>query len=210
MSHPRLEQRFLSSTRGRIVALLRRAGGTVNELADTLGLTDNAVRGHLATLERDGLVAQDGLRRGTSKPSYAYRLTPVGEELFPMAYGLVLRELLDVMANRLPPEAIAAALRETGARLAAAQPVSDVEPAARVERAVALLGELGGLAEATPRAEGGWTIQGFSCPLAAAVPGHPEVCALAEQLLASVTGLPVSEHCERGDRPCCRFEVAAD
>jgi predicted ArsR family transcriptional regulator len=206
----RVDRRFSSSTRGQIALLLRRAARTVNELAQQLDLTDNAVRAHLATLERDGLVAQEGLRRGASKPSYAYHLTTAGEDLFPKAYGLVLRELLDVMSNRLPPEAITAALRETGARLAAAQPIADAAPAARVERAVALLGELGGLAEATPRADGGWTIQGFSCPLAAAVPGHPEVCALAEQLLASVTGLPVSEHCERGDRPCCRFEVAGD
>jgi predicted ArsR family transcriptional regulator len=210
MPTTRAEQRFWGSTRGQIALLLRRAARTVNELAQQLDLTDNAVRAHLATLERDGLVAQEGRRRGASKPSYAYQLTPAGEDLFPKAYGLVLRELLDVMSNRLPPEAIEAALRETGARLAATQPISDGAPAARVERAVALLGNLGGLAEATPRAEGGWTIQGFSCPLAAAVPGHPEVCALAEQLLASVTGLPVSEHCERGERPCCRFEVAAD
>jgi predicted ArsR family transcriptional regulator len=205
----RSDQRFGASTRGRIVGLLRRAGRTVNELADTLGLTDNAVRGHLATLERDGLVTQTGLRRGASKPSYAYQLTADGEALFPKAYGLVLRELLDVLAGSLSPEALTVALRATGARLAAMQPPMSAAPAERIDRAVALLGELGGLAEASPRADGGWTIQGFSCPLAAVASSHPEACALAEQLLASVTGLPVTEHCAHGERPCCRFEVAA-
>lgn len=207
----RQQQRFLTTTRGQIVGLLRRASRTVNELADALGLTDNAVRAHLATLERDGLVAQAGVRRSASKPAYAYQLTSDGEDLFPKAYGLVLRELLDALAERLPPEALDATLRAAGARLAAAHAAPDADPAARVERAVALLGELGGLAE-LERRDDGWVIQGYSCPLAAAVPGHPEVCALAEQLLSSATGLSVCERCqrsERGDQPRCCFEIAA-
>ena len=59
-------QRFFTSTRGRIVTLLRRASRTVDELAAALDLTDNAVRAHLATLERDGIVQQRGARRGGS------------------------------------------------------------------------------------------------------------------------------------------------
>src|SRR5262245_13833383 len=65
-------QRFFASTRGRIITLLRRASRTVDELAQVLGLTDNAVRAHLNTLERDGFVQQRGARRGNSKPSYVY------------------------------------------------------------------------------------------------------------------------------------------
>jgi len=71
-----LNQRFLESTRGRIVTLLRRNNHTVEELAQELALTDNAVRAHLATLERDGIVQQRGVRRGSGKPSYVYDLTP--------------------------------------------------------------------------------------------------------------------------------------
>jgi predicted ArsR family transcriptional regulator len=51
-----LDRTFFESTRGRIVALLRRTGLTVDELAQELGLTANGVRAHLATLERDGIV----------------------------------------------------------------------------------------------------------------------------------------------------------
>ena len=69
-------QRFFTSTGGRIITLLRRASRTVDELAQALGLTDNAVRAHLATLERDGFVKQRGVRRGSSKPAYVYDLAP--------------------------------------------------------------------------------------------------------------------------------------
>ena len=92
-------QRFFSSTRGRIVVLLRRASRTVDELAQALDLTDNAVRTHLTTLERDGIVQQRGERRSTSKPAHVYDLTPAAEQLFPKAYGPVLQRLLAVLAQ---------------------------------------------------------------------------------------------------------------
>ena len=55
-------QRLLKSTRGQILALLRTGNRTVNELAAILNLTDNAVRAHLVSLERDGLAQQHGTR----------------------------------------------------------------------------------------------------------------------------------------------------
>jgi predicted ArsR family transcriptional regulator len=117
----RLDRKFFESTRGRIVVLLRRAGGTVEELARELGLTDNGVRAHLATLERDGIVRQRGsVRRGSGggKPAYVFELTPDAEELFPKAYEPVLLRLLDVMSERLGPGDSEALLRAVGRSLA--------------------------------------------------------------------------------------------
>ena len=90
------DQRFFGSTHGRIVTLLRRSGRTVEGLAHALGLTDNGVRAHLATLERGGIVQQRGtVSRGGGKPAYVYELTPEAEEdLFPKAYRPVLRQIL--------------------------------------------------------------------------------------------------------------------
>lgn len=45
-------ERVFKTTRGKIVHLLRIRQYTVNELAAELDLTDNAVRAHLAGLER--------------------------------------------------------------------------------------------------------------------------------------------------------------
>src|SRR5260221_10605998 len=111
-------QRFFASTRGRIVTLLRRSSHTVEELAQALDLTDNAVRAHLATLERDGVVQQNGARRGSGKPAYVYSLTPEAEQLFPKAYGPVLHELLDVLRQEMTTEEVDALMRTTGRRIA--------------------------------------------------------------------------------------------
>jgi predicted ArsR family transcriptional regulator len=101
-----------------------------------------------------------------------------------------------------------ALVAEVGARLAAAFPRASGDLYARAEAAVAVLGELGGIAEA--RVDGGMaSIRGFGCPLREAVDGNPEVCRIAAALLSEVVGYEVTECCDRGDAPSCRFTFAA-
>ena len=208
---PPWDQKFFRSTRGRIVTLLRRSGCTVEELARELGLTDNGVRAHLATLERDGIVRQRGsVRRGSGggKPAYVYELTPEAEELFPKAYEPVLRRLLDVLSERVGTEGTDAVLRTVGRRIAEERVVSVDDVRSRLEVAAGVLNELGGLAEVAEH-NGGLVIRGYSCPLAAVTPEHPEVCHMAETLLAELAGVPIHEHCDRDEsHPRCCFEVA--
>jgi len=203
------DQKFFESTRGQLVTLLRRGGRTVEELAQVLVLTDNGVRAHLATLERDGLVQQRGsVRRssGGGKPAYVYELTSEAENLFPKAYEPVLHRLLDVLSERMGPEESEMLLRAVGNRLAEGQTVPEDGIHVRLEAAVAVLNELGGLAELEER-DGSFVIRGYSCPLATVTPNHPEVCRLAESLVTELAGIPVYEHCDRGERPRCCFEV---
>ena len=70
MAGMRRDERFFSTTHGRMVVLLRRAARTVDDLAGLLDVTANAVPAQLPVLERDGLVQQHGLRRGQAKPAY--------------------------------------------------------------------------------------------------------------------------------------------
>src|SRR5438046_9835246 len=94
---------FFASTRGQIITLLRRSSRTVEELAQALDLTHTAVRAHLATLERDGLVQHHSERRGSGKPSAVYDLAPAAEYLFPKAYSQLLYQLLGVRPDQMQP-----------------------------------------------------------------------------------------------------------
>lgn len=201
-------QRFLTTTRGQVVVLLRRGLSTVEELASALQLTDNAVRAHLAALERDGLVAQNGLRRGTGKPSYTYVLTPDAESLFPKAYGALLNLLLDVLAERMTPEEMAGLMRDVGHRLAESIPPPAGDLRQRVAAATELLGDIGGMARVEDSADG-LAIVGRGCPLARAVEGHPNACYLAETMLTDLIGAPVRQVCDTAALHC-RFEIAAN
>ena len=205
------DEKFFESTRGRMVTLLRRSGRTVEDLAGALGLTDNGVRAHLAVLERDGIVRQRGsVRRGSGggKPAYVYELTLEAEDLFPKAYEPALRLLLDVLSERLGLEESEALLRSVGRRLVEGKALPTRGTRARLEAAAGVLNELGGLAELEEQ-DGTLVIRGYSCPLAAVTPDHPEVCRMAEELVAEVAGVQVHERCDRSERPRCCFEVAS-
>jgi len=63
-------------TRALVLALLREGAWSVDDLAERLGLTDNAVRFHLDALERAGTVEKGALRRSGSvgQPAVIYSL----------------------------------------------------------------------------------------------------------------------------------------
>jgi predicted ArsR family transcriptional regulator len=198
-------ERFAGSTRGRIVALLRRSRSTVNELAEALGLTDNGVRSHLTALERDGLVEQVAtVRQGVGKPAYLYGLTSAGEALPSKAYIPALDLLLGVMEDRLGRERTEALLEEAGRRAA---PPASGGLRERVEAAAALLVALGGDVEVEEVEGGGYRLRGHGCPLGWVVSGHPGACRLAEAMVEGVVGAPVRECCAKGEHPSCRFEI---
>lgn len=199
------DRRFFASTRGQVLILLRKGAGTVDDVARALGLSDNAVRAHLAALARDGLVRQSGVFRGGGKPAYVYTLTEVADRLFPKPYDTVLGLLLDVLTEWLSRSEQEAALQEVGHRLARGMPPASGAPRTRLLAAVEALNELGGLAELEEQ-DGRVVIRGLNCPLAGVVAGHPGACALAATLVSDITGLPFEAHCEQGERPRCRFE----
>ena len=202
------DKRFFESTRGQIVTILRGAPGTVEDLAKKLSLTDNAVRAHLSTLERDGLVRQSGLRRGPRKPHFTYVLTDEADRLFPKAYDALLNQLIAVLKTRLSPPEIEDALREVGRSMAATAPAGqNANLETRVQSALKVLEAIGGAGEVV-KEEDKFVIEGTGCPLAAAVAVHPEVCRLAESLVAEIVKAPVHEQCDRTGRPKCRFEIS--
>ena len=210
MQRPGWNKRLLASTRGRILALLRSENRTVNDLAAALHLTDNAVRAHLLSLERDGLVQQYGTRPGKRKPHAAYGLSTEAEHVFPKAYGPLLAHFVTVLSNRLTAPALRATMREIG-RAIAADYLDRWKGRSRRERinaALGLLHDLGGLAKIDER-DGRQFIYGRNgCPLAAVTADHPEACLIVESLLSKVIGVPAKKCCEYGETPRCCFELA--
>ena len=201
------DRRFLASTRGRILTLLRRQTHTVDDLADTLDLSDNAVRSQLQTLERDGLVAYESTRRGPGKPAHLYRLAPDAERVFPKSYAAVLDNLLQVLGERLPPEELEAALDEVGQRLARTVPPLTGSTEERIPGIIEALAGIGGLAE-LDASGASLVIQGYDCPISRAVQGYSGSCRVLQAMLETVLEQPVTEACDKSNPPRCRFIIA--
>jgi predicted ArsR family transcriptional regulator len=201
-------ERLFKSTRGKILNLLRERECTVNELAEELHLTDNAVRAHLASLERDRLVAQSGFRSGVRKPHTTYALGPDAEQIFPKAYGRLVSLLMSIFSRQIKPRNLRTGMRAAGRKVAQEYlgALRGKTRQQRIDAAVGVLKELGGAASFREE-HGKHFIYGNGCPIAAATANHPEACLLAESLLTEIIGSLVKEHCIRGPVPACRFEV---
>ncbi len=128
-----------------------------------------------------------------------------GEQLFPKAYGPVLQHVLEILSERMPSDKVETLLCEVGRRIAARWNIPSGELRMRLEAAVEVLNELGGMAE-LEEVDGHSCIRGYSCPLADVV-GHPAVCRLVETLLAELVGVPVQEQCEYDGMSRCCFTV---
>jgi len=208
MKHIGWRGRLFKSTRGKILNLLRTQERTVNELAEELHLTDNAVRAHLASLERDRLVTQSGMKPGVRKPHTTYALGPEAEQLFPKAYGRLVSLLMSIFSRQIKPRNLRAGMRAAGQAVANEHlhDLRDKTRQQRIDAALGVLKELGGAARFKEE-DGKHFIYGNGCPIAAATANHPEACLLAESLLTELIGSPVKQHCVRGPTPSCRFEV---
>jgi predicted ArsR family transcriptional regulator len=208
MKPQRWRERLLASTRGQILALLRTEARTVNELAALLKLTDNAVRAHLVSLERDGLIQRHGSRRGTRKPHISYGLSADAEQIFPKAYGALLNHFVASISRRLDRPDLRASMREVGRSLAKEQPdgLNKKSSQERLAIALDLLKKLGG--EATYHADGKKFIRSNHCPIAAITAHYPDACLIVETFLSQIIGARVKQRCEQGISPRCCFELA--
>lgn len=199
--------RLLGETQARVLGLLRRSRHSISSLAEALGLTDNAVRLHIAALHRDGIIEPVGTQRDTGgKPARLYGLTRDGEELFPKAYALVLGKLIDEIVRTDGRARAVKLLRAVGAQAAAGAP-RGTSPKRRIEAAAQVFRSLGSDADVQKTGEG-WRLQAYGCPLSTVTAGRPELCELGKALVEEIVGEPVTECCQRGEHPRCGFEIA--
>lgn len=198
-------ERPTNDSRTAILTLLCAAHRRVGELAAALGISESAVRVHLREMEREGLVRYETVRGSVGKPAHEYRLAPAGEALLSRAYLPFLQQVLGAVRARLDDAETERLFRAAGRGLAPPER-PDGALRSRVDQAVGLMGELGGVGMVEERA-GELVIRGRCCPLAAIVPEHPQACAAMEAMLAEFIGAPVRAECDVDGRPSCRFVV---
>ena len=201
----------VDATRDRLLALLRESAWIVDDLAERLGVTDNAVRFHLDALEHSGTVRKERVRKigVVGQPASVYSLSPGGEEAFSRAYAPVLMACLEELRDRTSGPQVVAFLKRVGKRLARGFSQSEGPLSSRVNGASDLLNALGGITS-VEKSGGTYRIVGRACPLSRAVEADHCVCAAVTSLVAEVVGAEVTERCDRSGRPKCCFEISSD
>jgi len=196
------------STRDRIIRLLLKEQQTVETLAQALGVTRNAVRAQIALLQRDRIVEVQGELKKNRRPAAVYGIRADAEVGPSLAYAAVLAELVRVLRDRLPTRQFGSVMRTVGSGMAAAHPRPSGSVQERVDGALHVLHALGARADLR-RKNGTLVIEGSGCPISRVVQTDERACKVMEVFLAGLTGLPVTERCEHGERPNCRFEIEA-
>jgi len=204
------EDRFFQSTRGKIVAeLRRRRSASAVDLASAFGLSPNAIRQQLVLLERDGLVVEKSVRRGPTKPTYEFSLTSEAEKLFPQQYdkmlGAVLREVREQFGNSGVSAVFGGIARRSVERVK--HKLTSEEPEEKVAQLTDFLRRNGVAAEYS-LIDGGFALSEHNCPYSKVVKEHPEVCAVIHQVLDETMG---GEHVQTESLATggseCRFEI---
>jgi DeoR family suf operon transcriptional repressor len=178
---------------------------TAKELAAGLGVSLNAVRHHLKELEAEGLVRYERENRGVGAPVFLYRLSALGEALFPRRYEEALNGLLDHLVEREGREAAVAHLQgyfgTIARRLTGALEGAPAED--RLKVVARALSDEGYMAEGIADAAGG-TLTEHNCAISAVAARFPEICAAEARFLADVLKAEVArrEHMLSGCTTC--------
>jgi len=174
--------------RGEILVQVKKAQPvTAKELADSFGVSANAVRRHLKELEAEGLVVYGREQRGTGAPTYTYRLTGNGERLFPTQYGEALTDILSLVAQSSGREAVREMFAERFR--GQAESIRTELAGATLEEKVAALVELlsqQGFMAAWSAESGELKLAQHNCAVRTAAERFPEICAAEADFLREV------------------------
>src|SRR5687768_9420090 len=110
---------LLTGQRRRIIELLQRKPMSAQEIADSLGVTHNAVRAHLAVLVQAALVREAGRRKGSNRPTVVYELAPRAESALSAAYVPFVAHLLRALGAQMTSAELHDLMRDVGRSLAA-------------------------------------------------------------------------------------------
>ena len=180
-------------------------GLTVEDLGRALGISRNAVRQHLAALERDGMVARGRTQPTGGRPEQVYQITPNGQERFPRQYSWFAEMLMKALEAQVGRDGAAEQLddmgRNTGEGLRSRFCAPD-DPEARLSEIAGHMAELGYEARANPKA---FEIEAQNCVFHQLAVKYPEVCRFDLGLLEAASGQAVEHRAcmARGDAKCC-------
>jgi len=188
-----------------LLELKRHQPLTAKELADSHGVSPTAVRRHLKELELEQLVVYRREQRGQGAPTFAYRLTPDGEALFPKRYEEALTAALGFVERHGGRQAVsrffAEHFGEEAEKLKARLSEASLEE--RLAAVAELLSRQGFMAEWTTDGAG-VRIAEHNCAMHAVAERFPEVCHEELQFLKQVLGRDVERksHIVAGCNAC--------
>ncbi len=166
--------------------LLKQGEASAQTLAESLGVTAQAIRRHLKDLSTEALIEHRAVQEGMGRPNYLYRLSRKGRDRFPAQYDEFAISLLDTLAETVGKDQVSTILQKQWQRKAEEyrQQVGQGTVAERVERLVQLRQAEGYMAEWHPVEPDGqvcltgpcYIITEYNCAISHIAESFPSVC----------------------------------
>jgi predicted ArsR family transcriptional regulator len=188
-----------------------KTGLTVEDFSGSLGITRNAVRQHLATLETHAMVVKSVTRPSGGRPEQLYVLTEKGSNFFPRQYSWFAQLLMATLEQDVGEEHLAERLAAMGEKVAKNLLAADPQQAdlpAKVQKLAVVMEDMGYKIDrnAPPDSGGMPIIEADNCVFHDLAKKQPHVCSFDLALLSTFTDSRVMhEECMVRGGNVCRF-----
>lgn len=205
MSEPSIFDQLGETQQRMLMSLLHGPDGlSADRLSESLKISTNAVRQHLAVLERDGLVARAGRKPTRGRPEHLFVLTDQGREIFPRHYLMLAESLIVEMGETLGDQEFRTLMRRVGEKAAHENGPRGSGKAVTLSETASAMKQAGYEAQMSPDANN--EIVAHNCVFHQLAARYPAVCEFDLGFLEETTGKKV-DHTEcmlRGGN-VCRF-----
>lgn len=196
-----------ASTRKIILTMLKTQGPlTVGEMSKKLGITEMAVRRHLNTLERDGLIDSQLVRQAMGRPTHMYSLTDSADELFPKKYHHLTLDLLEELAAAAGEDKVEMLFERRKERLIGryeerivGKPLSE-----RVKELADIQNANGYMVEWQAEEDGSYVLHEHNCPISQVASRYQHACSCELAMFRQLLGTEVerTECLAKGGNRC--------
>jgi len=194
-----------------VIEYIKRNGSaTIRELEELLGVTTNAVRQHLQSLQADGYVERRQVNSGVGRPHHAYSISAKAHDLFACHCDDLALTLLEEVFALEGQERAKMLLDRVGDRLAKryAPSVRSELLQDRVEQLADALYQRGVLTDVEVEDENMIVLHAYNCPYHELAQEHRSICEMDEEVMRKVLGSDVNlSACMMDGHRGCSFVV---
>ncbi|RAV18948.1 helix-turn-helix transcriptional regulator [Paenibacillus contaminans] len=168
-----------SSTRKVLLNMMKTRGAlSVGEMAKELRITEMAVRRHLNTLERDGLIETKLSRQAMGRPTHLYSLTMLADDLFPKNYHHLTLDLLGELEAEEGSDMIGRLFERRKEKLFAkyGERMEGKALPERVTELADIQNKNGYMVQLERQDEGEFVLTEYNCPIAQVAGQYNEAC----------------------------------
>lgn len=201
-----------SSTKDKIINMLkRRKKMTVAEFAERLNITPMAVRRHLHTLERNGLINAELKRQTMGRPLHVYTLSDQGEGLFPNQYENLSLDILWELEAMNGRDSVYELLlrRKNRTKDRYKEEIDDLPFSQKLTKLAKLQEEKGYMVEVEDDQDGSFLFRQYHCPIMKVAENYQNVCLQEVELFKEVLDAEEvsGEDCLVSGADCCTFKI---